>query len=146
MSLVKVLVRRVTDEEKKAKIFAMQSPSTQAAMRAHEQGKKAHDGEWPPKGWLAVADAKNMDEAVAARPLTYHEAKMETDLRQNRGAHLAEMFKDKEASGVTEQKRNWAINAFMMTPVKFKDLMKQAGLATVSLIDRVKAEVFGNEN
>ena len=117
---------RMTEKEKQ--IRAMQSPAMQKLMALHDEGKKGHDEPWPPKDWLAVADAKTMDEAIASRPLLYEEAKVYATLRQHRGHYLATMRKEDNAESKNSHKEK-AVEAFMMKfslgviKAKFKDLM-----------------------
>lgn len=115
----------MTDEEK---ILMMQSPSTRRAMEAHKAGKSLNNAEWPPKGWLAVENAKSMEEAVNARSLSYQEVAVYSKLRYDRGGHLAQIHKDAEAK-LPEEKKNRAVQAFMFVRKKFKDLMMDWGLA-----------------
>ncbi len=119
------------ETDKEERIFKMQSPSMQRLMRRPQ----AEDAEWqkrldkPIENWRAVPNAKTWEEMVGARSLTFQETAQYEKMRLNRGAVLAQMRKEPDASSVDEAKRNRAINAFMFIKVKFKDLMKQWNMA-----------------
>lgn len=122
----------MTPEEKEAKIFAMQAPSTQAAMLRHKNGEIRNQRDnWPPKGWKAfegeITD-DNYFEKVGARPISFQEAKVELGLKYFRGQYLAEMRKEAPVSSVDEAKRERAIDAFMMIKETFTNLMEKWGL------------------
>ena len=115
--------------EKEKKILDMQSPSTRAALLRPE----SEDKNWGARGfgeWKAVKNASTMEEAIGARALSFTESQIEHSIRQNRGAVLAQMRKEPDASSKTYEKRSRAIDAFMFIKVKFKDLMKAVGLAS----------------
>jgi hypothetical protein len=91
-----------------------------------------------PSNYLAVPDAKSLDELVAIRQMSHEEALVYHRLRQKRGARIAEMRGEPDASSVDENKRSRAIGAFMFVRAKFKDLMIACGLASQK--ETVKSE------
>ena len=133
----------MTPEEKEAKIFAMQSPSTQRAMLAHKSlkpGERRNQlDDWPPKGWKAYEGEiteENYLEKVGARKLTEeekliyngNEEKGIYGMRQKTGERLAEIYGDKAATSMTPGKLQKAINAFMGIPQTFVEIMESWGL------------------
>lgn len=124
----------MTDREKL--IFDMQEPSTKAALLRQKERPKEDDWLWItrpiPESYLAVPDAKNLNELVACRPITHQEAKVESTIRRLRGARIAQKRMEGEVSSVTEEKKEKAVNAFMdifsldVVKVKFKEMMGKA--------------------
>lgn len=136
MSLERDPEGQMTDAERKAKILAMQCPSTRRALERPE----SEDEIWHDRtitGWLAVPDAKTMEERVAARKISFQEAQVQARMRYERGKRLSEMRQEGEFAPVKEEKRNAAIAAFMFVNVKFKDLMRQAGLGETPKEEKV---------
>jgi hypothetical protein len=118
----------VTEEEAE-QIINQQCPSTQKAMRR----PISEDAVWHARefrNWKAVENAKTMEEAVGARTLSFSEVKIEQNLRHNRGMVLAQIRNEGPVSSVSPEKRERAINAFMLVKTRFKDLMKSWGLAS----------------
>lgn len=126
----------------------MQCPSTKAAMLRQKERDPKDDLLYAtrpiPKNYLAVPDAKSLDELVACRPITYEESKVYNKLRYERGKHIAMARGEKDAVSAPEEKKKSAINAFMdifspsVIRAKFKDLM-------VELIQPSHAEIMAEE-
>lgn len=124
----------MTDKEKR--IFDMQAESTKAALL--RQKDRPPEDDWLyitrpiPESYLAVPDAKNLNELVACRPITHQEAKVEGTIRRLRGARIAQKRLEGEVTSVTEEKKERAVNAFMdmFTPdivkMKFKEIFGKA--------------------
>ena len=119
----------------------MQCPSTRRALSQTPAERAAHNAS-PLPDCRAVKDAKTMEEAVGARRISYAEVKLENQLRYNRGAVLAQLRKEPDASSVDKDKRERAIAAFAYVRVKFKDLMRMSGLADA--FQTVKHKFYGS--
>lgn len=111
-----------TPEQKAKRILDMQCPSTRAALERPEDKDAAWRNRQNPLNWLAMPDAKNMDEAIGARPLAFKEVAIEESLRQKRGLMLSDLRGEHyNAKSVTPEKKERAIEAFMSaTTVKEK--------------------------
>jgi hypothetical protein len=122
-----------TPEQKAQRILDIQCPSTKAALlRSNDK-----DEEWRhrpnPANWLAVADAKDMDEAVGWRSFSFQEVELMFQLHRKRGEILSSMQSRPPSRPVPEAKREAAIAAFMSGKTikdKFWSIMKACGLAT----------------
>lgn len=139
--------------EKEQRIFDKQAPSTKAAMLRQRERDPLDDWEYLtrpiPQEYLAVPDAKNVDELVACRALTFQETVMEERIRQTRGAKIAEMRKEGDASAVSSERKQSAIEAFMdmfsptVIKAKFHELMRDIKYPTY---DQILAEALKKDD
>lgn len=125
-------------EEKEKKIFDMQPESTRRAI-LRQMNFESNSDPWPPKNWMAVPDAITWEEKVNARPISYQEMKIESELRQKRGEYLAQMHTKPIPNKIIvgpdkvpfSQKRDNAVAAFMAKgsiKERFLSLMESLGL------------------
>ena len=125
------------------KILSIQCESTRRALLRPEE----EDWDWQhrpnPDNWLAVPGASTWEERVAARPISFKEARVENTLRYMRGMYLADMRNEEELSSVTEEKKKSAINAFMnlFSPDKIKAKFKELAKAFASEKELVRFKI-----
>lgn len=123
--------------EREKKILALQPLSTQRRLRIQIGEPTKEDLEWKAKqDCRAVPNAKTWEERVAWRQLSKEETNFHEALRYNRGAILAEIREEKDATSVTPRKWQKAVDAWLnpMGTLKskfkqFKELMAKNGLA-----------------
>lgn len=127
-----------TPEQKAQRILDMQCPSTRRALARNGDEDAAWRNRPNPVNWLAVADAKNMDEAVGGRAITFRETSIEEGLRQRRGQILTDIRDDRNRDTLTPDKRQAAVAAFTFVKIKFHDFMKACGLATEKEVEFAK--------
>jgi hypothetical protein len=124
--------------EKEQKIFDMQSPSMKAIMQRPKEKDVEHYNRPIPVNYLAIPDAKTIDELVGMRALTFEESKVFTQMRQHRGQILAEMRNEPDACAHPPERKHAAVQAFMFIKRKFHELMQEMGLATEKEVEMVK--------
>ena len=128
-----------TPEQKAKRILDMQCTSTRAALTRPENEDRVWRNRPNPFNWLAVSDAKDMDEAVAGRSISFQESEIEEGLRRKRGQMLSDLRGEhNNANSITPEKRQAAVAAFMFVKMKFYDLMKACGLATEKEVEFAK--------
>jgi hypothetical protein len=118
-----------------------QQPSTQAILDRDPSLDALYQMRPLPNNWVAVPNAKTIDEAVSRRKITKKEARIIRNLRHSERNTKGQY----EHMGVSGIKRVKAIDAFMAiagTPLKdlFRKIMELSGLG-----DKEKVEVKRGE-
>lgn len=103
----------------------IQCASTKALLEMTSEQLAKHRDRPLPTNWLAVPDAKNMDEAVPTRPVTIQEILLQEDIRHK----SKNTFGQSEKNGVSDERKRVAVEAFTysrpteLTPVEQEKLI-----------------------
>jgi hypothetical protein len=129
------LIADLSPSEREDFIFSLQPKSTQDAMIAQRTRKPEDDLEYVLRpmnpDYLAVKDAKNLDELTAARNLSPQEYAVYNKMRQSQKNTLG----DSKAPGISSESRERAIHAFTYTKPyepNLKELSKLKKLTAIA--------------